>query len=127
MNSDQSDPLALELVRYRILGKPYSKWRAIIAETGESDTAFLICLNRQWNIVVNKAEDTTLFITQDTQQMRLLAEQGVANPTLLQILLTSKVIALSEEEAKDQFEKLLRNWDGPAIGKQDGFTPLTNS
>lgn len=106
---DQSDPLALELVRFRILGKSYSKWRAIIAETGESDTAFLICLKRQWKIQIDKKLDPVLFITQDTQQMRLLKESGIENPTMLQILLTAKVISLSEEDAKEQFEKLLRD------------------
>lgn len=99
--------LALELVRYRILGKPYSKWRAIIA--GESDTNFLICLRQQWNIHVDKKADPMLYITQDTQQMRLLSESGVPNPTTLQILMTAKIISLSEEDAKEQFEKLLRD------------------
>lgn len=117
------DPLALELVRFRVLGKPYSKWRAIIAETGESDTAFLICLKRQWNITINKAVDPMLFITQDTQQMRLLKESGVDNPTLLQILLTAKVIALSEEDAKDKFEKLLREQETqPHISSPDSLS-----
>lgn len=103
-----SDPhLALELVRYRVLGKPYSKWRSIIAETGESDTAFLIALRKLHHIEINKKEDEMLYITQDTQQMRVLEQEGVPNPTLLQILLTAKVFSLSEDDIKDKFEKAM--------------------
>lgn len=101
------NPLALELIRYRILGKPYSSWRALIASTGNSDTDFLICIKELFGIVIDKKADPMLYITQDTQQMRLLKESG-ANPSMLQILLTSKVMSLTEEGAKELMEELLR-------------------
>jgi len=99
--------LALELVKHRVLGKPYSKWRAIIAETGESDTAFLIGLKELHSITIDKKADPMLYVVQDTQQMRLLAESGVENPTTLQILLTSRVIDLDEDNAHQRFAKYL--------------------
>lgn len=104
MNSDKH--LALELVRFRVLGKPYSKWRAIIAELGESDTTFLIGLREIHGIGIAKNDDPMLYVVQDTQQMREFKDGGL-NPTMLQILLTSRVIALTEEDAKARFEKLL--------------------
>lgn len=97
----------LELVRFRVLGKTYSKWRAIIAELGESDTNFLRALKECHGITINKREDPMLYVTQDTRQMRHFAEAKVS-PTLLQILLTGKVIALTEEECKEKFERQLR-------------------
>lgn len=104
---NDSSHLALELVRYRVLGKPYSKWRAIVAELGESDTAFLIALREVHGIGIAKADDPMLYVIQDTQQMREFKDGGL-NPTMLQLLLTSRVIALSEEDAKAKFEKLLK-------------------
>lgn len=104
---NDSSHLALELVKWRILGKPYDKWRAIIAEMGDSDTNFLRALREVHNIFIDKAENPMLYVVQDTQQMRLFTETGVS-PTMLQILLTSKVIALSEQEATERFEKLMK-------------------
>lgn len=98
----------LEIVKYRVLGKPYSKWRAIIAEMGESDTKFLMGLNQLHGIVIKKAEDPMLYVIQDTAQMAEFASAGVISPTLLQILLTSRSIALSEQGAIERFEKLMR-------------------
>lgn len=89
--------LALELVKFRVLGKPYSSWRAILAETGESDTKFLVWLRNEFDLIIDKKEDPMLYCSQDTQQMRLLAEDGVPNPTLCQVAMTSKSWAFSEE------------------------------
>lgn len=107
MKPNDSSHLALELVRYRVLEKSYSKWRAIIAELGESDTAFLIALREVHGIAFDKAADPMLYVTQDTQQMKGFTDGGL-NPTMLQILLTARVIALSEEEAKAKFERKLK-------------------
>lgn len=104
---NDSSHLALELVRYRVLGKTYSKWRAIIEELGESDTNFLRALRDVHGIFIDKKDDPMLYVIQDTQQMRLFQQDGVS-PTLLQILLTSKVIALSEQEVLDKIEKVLK-------------------
>jgi len=96
----KDDPsLALELVRYRVWTKPYSAWRAILAETGASDTDFLIALRKLHGIEIDKKADPILFVVQDTQQMRILLDEGVPSPTMMQILLTSKSMALTHEEA----------------------------
>lgn len=98
----------LELISYRILGKPYSKWRAILAETGESDTAFLIGLKELHGIQFDFKTDPMLYISQDTQQMRCFEENGVANPTLMQLLLTAKAFSFSEGGCKDRIEQILK-------------------
>lgn len=102
--------LALELVKVRILGKPYSKWRAILAETGESDTKFLMFLAK-FGIAINKADDPMLYCAQDTQQMRLLLEDGVLNPTLCQIAMTSKAWSLTEQGCKDAWTTAMQTID----------------
>lgn len=101
-------PFGLQLVRFRILGKPYSSWRSIMAETGESDTMFLMGLQALHGIAIDKTADPMLFCSQDTHQMQELAESGVENPTMLQIMLTSKAYALSEEDCKTRIEAILR-------------------
>lgn len=107
--------LALELVKYRILGKPYSSWRAILAELGCSDTDFLIFLRKVHNVFIDKKADEMLFLTQDTQQMRLLLEDGVSSPTMLQIAMTSRAWAKSEEEATEKWMAVMK--DNPVNGE----------
>ncbi len=112
-NMNDSQHLALELIRYRIHQRRYSQWRAIFAEMGESDTNFLKGLKETHGLKIDKAEDPILYVTEDTQQLRTLKHEAALmgslnfQPTMLQILLTSRVIALSEEEAKARFEKYL--------------------
>ena len=102
--------LALELVRHRVIGKTYEKWKAIIAETGSSDTMFLVGLRKLHGIAINPIKDgeAMLFVVQDTQQMRALEESGCKNPTLLQILLTTRVISLTEKDATDRWTKIMQ-------------------
>lgn len=101
------DPNALELVSFRVIGKPYSSWRAIIAETGDSDTAFLLGLKALHGITIDKQADPMLFMAQDTQQMRWLKEDGVENPTWCQILLTARAFALTEGGCAVRFKAVL--------------------
>lgn len=109
-DGEQSGAPKLELVKFRILGKPYSKWRAIITEaTGESDTLFRMGLFQAHNIRIDGQGDPMLYIIQDTAQMRQLAEEGVHNPTILQLLLSTRIIDLTEQGAKDRMEKWLED------------------
>lgn len=106
-NGEESGPIKLELVKFRILGKPYSKWRAIITEaTGESDTLFRMALLK-FGIKVETDLDPTIYIVQDTNQMRQLAEEGIGNPTMLQLLLSTKWVSLSEQDAIDMMNAWL--------------------
>ncbi len=84
-----------------------------MAETGESDTWFLIGLSTLHGIAINKDADPMLYCTQDTLQMALFAEEGVLNPTLLQIAFTAKVWALSEEDAHAKMQALLKKMQEP--------------
>lgn len=113
LTENQPEEQTLQLVKYRILGKRYSAWRAIIAETGESDTMFLLALKALHGIEINKIEDPVLYVSQDTHQMGILAAEGVPSPTLLQILLTAKAFALTEGAAKDKMKALLREMQTP--------------
>lgn len=114
--AQQSEPnrLALEVIRYRVLGKPYHSWRAILAETGESDTLFLVSLKRLHGIEFDSLHcDPMLYCTQDTNQMRLLEESGVPNPTMLQIAMTAKAWALSEVGAMEKMDAILKAMQEP--------------
>lgn len=100
--------LALELVKFRTLGKPYSKWRAIMAELGGSDTPLLIFLRDEFGILIDKREDPMLFCINDTQQMKLLLNDGIPSPTILQLMLTSKSWALTEEAAIAKWKAVMQ-------------------
>lgn len=110
---NDSQHLALELIRYRIHQRRYSAWRAIFAEMGESDTNFLKGLKETHGLNIDKKDDPILYVTEDTQQLRTMQDDAARmgntlfKPTMLQILLTSRVIAMSEEDAKARFEKYL--------------------
>lgn len=104
----EDNSLKLELVKYRVIGKKYSKWRAIITEaTGESDTLFKIALYQAHNIRIEATDDPMVYIIDDTNQRRELREQGVLNPTMLQLLLSTKIISLSEQDALDRMSAWL--------------------
>lgn len=106
----QPYPNALEFVRYRVLGKPYSAWRAIMSEaTGESDTLFKIALWQGHGVRIPEKEDPMVYIIQDTAQMRELTESGVTNPTSLQIFLSTKIASLTEQGALDRMAAWLES------------------
>ena len=95
---DQSGP-TMEVIKFRILGKPYSKWREIFAETGGNDTLFKVALMQGYGIRIDTDLDPMLYIVEDSAQHRELREIGVASPTFAQLLTSTKVISLSEEDA----------------------------
>lgn len=101
--------LNLELVKFRTIGKPYSSWRAILAELGCSDTDFLIFLRKTHDLFIDKKQDEMLFLVQDTQQMRLLLEDGVPSPTMLQIAMTSRAWAKSAAEAEEKWMAAMKD------------------
>lgn len=109
-NGDKTpNPHALELISYRVLGKRYSQWLAIMAEAtgGQGDSLFKQGLFEGHNIRVEATEDPMLYITQDTGQMRELLQEGVVNPTMLQLLLSTKCISLSAQGAMDDMTRLM--------------------
>lgn len=107
-DGQQSGPPAMEFIRYRVIGKLYSKWRAIIAEAmaGQGDTMFKVALYQGFNIRIDDPKaDPMIYIIQDSAQMRELAEQGVHNPTFCQLFFSTKIVSLSEEDAIAQMQK----------------------
>lgn len=97
-----TDGVKLEFIKYRVIGKPYRKWLAIVSEAtgGQGESMFRVALYQGYNIRVDgPTADPMLFITQDTAQMRELRESGIINPTFYQLFLSTHVVALSEEEA----------------------------
>lgn len=105
--SDQD--LAFDLVRYRVHKRRWSSISAILAETGASATETKIGLQKLHGLHFNsQKDDPFIFFTEDTQQRAQFRSDGVLNPTLLQILLTSRVFDLDEDRCKERFEKMLK-------------------
>lgn len=61
----------------------------------------------KFGIKIETDLDPMIYIVQDTAQMRELKEQGVANPTMLQLLLSTKWVSLSEQDAIDMMNAWL--------------------
>ncbi len=104
------DPV-LEVIKYRVLGKPYSAWKAIIAEAaGDPDADFKEALFNSNNIRIDDPDaDPLLYIIEDTNQHRILRERGVPNPTMLQLLLSTRIISLSEQDAIERMNAWLES------------------
>lgn len=104
-----SSPLAFDLIKWRIRSMPYSRMRAIMAELGESDTQLLIGLSRLHDMHFNSlTEDREIFFTEDSAQIDGWHKGGVMAPTMLQMLLTSRIFALDRHTCQDRFEKLMK-------------------
>lgn len=106
-NGEQNGPVKLELVKFRVIGKPYSKWKEIFAETGGDETLFKVALYQGYGIRIDGDGDPMLYIIEDTAQRRELLEIGVHNPTFAQLLTSTKVLSLSEQDAIDQMNAWL--------------------
>lgn len=104
---------AFDHIRFRIHRRRYEQIRAIMAESGESDTALKCGLSRLFGITFSGPIDEVreVFFTEDTHQREALAGDGVPNPTFLQILLTSKAFAFTEEECRERWEEAMKKID----------------
>lgn len=100
--------LAFDLVRYRIHKRRWSSISAILAESGMSDTEMKLGLKTLHNIEWDFKDDPWLFFSEDTQQRKEFAGNGVTNPTLCQLLLTSRAFGLTEHDCRARFLSLLR-------------------
>lgn len=106
-NGEESGPVKLEIVKFRVIGKQYSKWKEIFAETGGDETLFKVALYQGYGIRIETTLDPVLYIIEDTAQRRELREIGVDNPTFAQLLTSTKVISLSEQDAIEQMQAWL--------------------
>lgn len=106
-NGEDIGPVKLELVKFRVIGKPYSSWKEIFAETGGDETLFKLALYQGYGIRIDGGGDPFLYIIEDTAQHRELREIGVASPTFAQLLTSTKILSLSERDAIDQMNQWL--------------------
>lgn len=97
--------LAFDHIRFRIHRRRYTQIRAIMAESGESDTRLKCGLSALHGITFSGPldEDREIFFTEDTQQLEELQRNGVPSPTMMQLILTSKAFAFDEEECKNRW------------------------
>jgi len=98
---------------YRIIRKLYSQVKAIMAEHHPDPLALKRALAAGHGIDIDQVPggDPMLFIVADEQAAKKMADFKIPNPTLLQIIGTSRVISLSEQDAIDRFEKLMQAED----------------
>lgn len=99
---------AFDLVRYRVHRRRWSSISAILSESGASDTEMKMGLKALHGVTWPAKDDPFICFTEDTQQRDEFRKNGVINPTLCQLLLTSRCFALDEDDCKEKFEALLR-------------------
>lgn len=106
MSDPTDDPSAAILMGFKIIPKLYQSVRAIFAELGQSDTILKRALKEGQDITIDPVlNNPTLFFVVSEQQMDGFKRAGY-EPTMLQLLGSSEVIALSEEEAERKFRSL---------------------
>lgn len=103
-------PIALKTTRYRILSLEYRRVAAILAEFEESEQVLrdALRIGHQIEITDEIAAAVVLHVVIDEQQMDKLREYRIPNPTLLQLIGTSRVISTSEKDAAARFENLMK-------------------
>lgn len=106
-------PLALKTTRYRILSLEYRRVAAILAEFEESEQVLrdALRIGHQIEITDEIAGAVVLHVVIDEQQTDKLREYRIPNPTLLQLIGTSRVISTSEKDAAARFEALMKGDD----------------
>jgi hypothetical protein len=99
---------AFDLVHYRVHWRRWSAISRILSETGASDTEMKMGLAKLHGIAIGQADDTEIFFTEDTQQRAEFANDGIVNPTLCQLILTSRMFDTDEDRCKARFEAMLK-------------------
>lgn len=107
LNDGDNGTTKMEVIKFRVIGKPYSKWREIFAETGGDDTLFKVALYQGYGIRIETDLDPVLYIIEDTAQHRELREIGVVSPTFAQLLTSTRFISLSQEDVIEKMNAWL--------------------
>lgn len=94
------------LVGFKVVKKQYSALRAIFAELGQSDTALKRALKDGHGIEFDVLDDPDIFFIVSQEQTDGLKTAGVKSPTWLQLLGTSEIAALSEEDAIARYRSM---------------------
>lgn len=106
----KDDAFALRYTGYKIVSRPYSMVRDIMAEFEPSEHILREALRVGHGIEIDDATAGTLFLhfVVDQQQLEKLKEYRIPSPTLLQLLGTSRVISTSEADATARFEAMMK-------------------
>ncbi len=106
------DALALDFVGYSIMSRPWTKIRDIMAEASANPELLKAALAIGHGIDVqediNKGLNPIIFFEVDSDMAARLKQRGIDNPTMLQLIGTSRVFARTAEECSEKFEKLMR-------------------
>lgn len=102
------DELELEMTGFRIVEKLYSQVRDLFAEVGaEALLKEALYVGHAIDIdALGEGANPKLYFVVSEQQVQGLTDAGVDNPTFLQLLGTSEVIALTPEAAEARYRKL---------------------
>lgn len=99
----------MTFVGYRIVEKPYDMVRDIMAEFDESEHILRKALKEGHAIEIDDTPGAVnmLYFVVDEEMCDKLLEYRISHPTLLQLLGTSRSVALSAEEAERKFVELM--------------------
>ena len=95
---------------YRIIKKLYSQVLAIMAEHHPDPNALKKALAAGHGIDIDQVPggDPMLFVLVDEMMAKKLKEFRIDNPTLLQLIGTSRFVALTEEEVVRKFTEAMQ-------------------
>lgn len=108
----KDDALALDFVGYSILSRPWSSIKAIMAEFCVNPEVLKAALRIGHGMDVqeriDRGENALIFFEIDSDMKARLEQRGIDNPTLLQLVGTSRAFGFTAEECSEKFEALMR-------------------
>lgn len=98
----------IDFVHYRIVSRSYSSVAAIMAEFEADPDILPQALLIGHGIKIDRGRDPTLYIVLDSEMMQKMKDNRIDNPTLMQMIGTSRVIRLTKEKAAEDFEAMMK-------------------
>lgn len=109
------DTLSIDFVGYSIMSRPWSSIKNIMAEFCVNPEVLKAALRLGHGIDVqediDKGLNPILFFEIDSEMAERLKKRGVDNPTMLQLIGTSRAFGRTAEECSEKFERLMRGDD----------------
>lgn len=101
----------LKFTGYSIFPISYLRIRDIMAEFDGSERLLRDALWAGYQVEINDAiaKVAILHVVVDEEMAEKLHAHGITNPTMCQLIGTSRCIALSENDAKMRFEAMMRS------------------
>ncbi len=103
------------------MSRPWTKIRDIMAEASANPERLKAALAIGHGIDVqediNKGLNPIIFFEVDSDMAARLKQRGIDNPTMLQLIGTSRVFARTAEECSAKFEALMRGEELPHTAK----------